>query len=266
MHPYSTRLRPLRRLAILSAGLTLVALTAWVHAQSEGENLTPQTDFVAQPSAAALSRDHRAFAVTSASRQQTSAWKSDAADVWDRWSEGEFVDQALASTRAEIAAARLALEQALNPEVKAFAQELEHEHTHLNRRLLALRTAQESKVQAGAASRGDFLNAASPPAMIATSTRTASPDSGKPSEPRRYFHPPSLQALSHKHGIEFDLAFMDWQINHHRAALRRFEVAAEWTSDTAADAGASALAREALPSLRSQVARAEELARQLASR
>lgn len=266
MHPHQTRLQPLRRLAILFAGLALVPLTAWVHAQSDAGGHVPQSEAHALPSPLALAPERSALVVAKRSGQQTLLQSNDAQDAWDRWSEGEFVHQAVASGRAEIAAARLALQQARSPEVKAFASELEREHTRLNQRLLSLQAAHSTQMQAGGTTKDAFVDAADPTAMVATPTTATAPDQASKAAPRRYFHPPSLQALSYKHGVEFDLAFMDWQINHHQAALRRFEVAAERTNDNAGAAGASSLARDALPSLRQHVARAEELARQLASR
>ncbi|MFA5589848.1 MAG: DUF4142 domain-containing protein [Lysobacteraceae bacterium] len=266
MHPHQTRLQPLRRLAILFAGLALVPLTAWVHAQSDAAGHVPQPEVRALPSPLALAPERNTLVVAKRSGQQTMLRNTDTRDVWDSWSEGEFVHQAVASGRAEIAAARLALQQARSPEVKAFASELEREHTRLNQRLLSLQTAHSMRMQPGSTTKDAFVDAADPTAMVATPTPAAAPDQDSKAAPRRHFHPPSLQALSYKHGIEFDLAFMDWQINHHHAALRRFEVAAERTNDNAGAAGASSLARDALPSLRQHVARAEELARQLASR
>lgn len=265
MHPHQTRLQPLRRLAILFAGLALVPLTAWVHAQSDAAGHVLQPEVRALPSPLALAPERSTLVVAKRSGQQAMLRNTDTRDVWDSWSEGEFVHQAVASSRAEIAAARLALQQARSPEVKAFATELEREHTRLNQRLLSLQTAHSMRMQPGSTTKDAFVDAADPTAMVATPTPAAAPDQDSKAAPRRHFHPPSLQALSYKHGIEFDLAFMDWQINHHHAALRRFEVAAERTNDNAGAAGASSLARDALPSLRQHVARAEELARQLAS-
>lgn len=210
----------------------------------------------------------------------------------------QFIAEALASGRSEIATARLAQERASHEDIEAFARDLERDHTQLNARLEALQrsgagntsTAAQTgsmlqtgaTAQTGAAARTGATGTISQTGMEGHSGEagTAGSNAKTPGQPgttgamgegtatAHAGKGRELQELSGKSGEDFDKAFLSMQVRHHQESIRKFETAAKRSGGTSSADGANSaasVAREALPVLRRHAARAQELSQQLGS-
>lgn len=179
-----------------------------------------------------------------------------------------FVNEALASGRTEIAAARLAQERASNDDVKAFARELERDHLQLNSKLEALQRSGPSQASgAGQASSPGQGGSLAPQQGGSSGAAASSAAAGASGAATAHGNMSSgLHDLARKTGAEFDREFLNLQIRHHQESIRKFEAAANRTAAMPAASGGSSVAsvaREALPELRRHAERAEELSQQV---
>lgn len=165
----------------------------------------------------------------------------------------QFINEALQSGRMEIASARLAQERASSDEVKAFARELERDHSQLNTRLESL--------QGGTGSGPGNAHAPGQPGTpggMGEGRAANAQGSGMSGE---------LQQLSRASGAEFDRAFLSMQVRHHQESIRKFEAAANRSGAQAGgNDSVASMAREALPVLKRHAERAQTLSRQVDSR
>lgn len=163
--------------------------------------------------------------------------------------DAQFVNEALQSGRTEIASARLAQERASNDEVKAFARELERDHTQLNSRLESLQGAGGGQGNANAPGQPGT------PGAMGEGRAASAHGSSMTGE---------LQQLSRKSGAEFDREFLSMQVRHHQESIRKFEAAANRSGAQASgNDSVASVAREALPVLRRHAERAQTLSRQV---
>lgn len=135
----------------------------------------------------------------------------------------DFVQQAAAGGLFEVEAGRLAENRAQNPDVRAFGQQLQHDHIAVNRDLTALAQAQGIS-----------------PAVMPTALRQQ-----------------ELQSLRSVEGNRFDREFLAGQIRAHQETIQLFETAA---ASSAPDmAPFTAFAARTLPPLRHHLAMAQSL-------
>ncbi len=111
------------------------------------------------------------------------------------WGDKRFVTRAVDHGMAEVQVAELAAQQATNPDVKAFAQQLVQDHTAVNQELVAI--ASTKQVQIDQDDRKDR----------------------------------AFRRLSSKSGEDFDREFIEQRIDHHEANIKLFEKAAQDAKD-----------------------------------
>lgn len=135
-----------------------------------------------------------------------------------------FFTQALAGGAAEVMAARLALEKSRHQGLRAFAQQLERDHSDANRQL---------------------AEASGKPAM----------------PPADAAHQQAMDALKAKEGADFDRAWLEQMARDHATTIALFENAAR---SPQASAKARQLAGTALPKLRDHAQTTQRLRDELA--
>ncbi|QJD57546.1 DUF4142 domain-containing protein [Pseudomonas sp. gcc21] len=137
----------------------------------------------------------------------------------------EFVDEATAKGIAEIEAAKLAIEQGQNPEIKSFAERMIEDHTEMNQKLKEL--AQEKQLEVS----DDATLMDQAKAMI----------------------------LEMRDGEGFDDHYASNQVNAHEQTIELFENA----SKNLTDEDLKQLATDNLETLREHLAKAKELESQI---
>lgn len=135
----------------------------------------------------------------------------------------DFVQQAAAGGLFEVEAGRLAENRAQNADVRAFGQQLQHDHITVNRELTALAQAQGIS-----------------PAAMPTALRQQ-----------------ELQSLRSLEGNRFDREFLAGQIRAHQETIQLFETAAASSGPDMAPF--TAFAAQTLPPLRHHLAMAQSL-------
>lgn len=137
--------------------------------------------------------------------------------------DSSFLDDAAKINMAELQASDLAVRKATNPQLRAFAQQLQAEHRRNDAELRSL-----------AARKGIDLPDAPPLKLVA-----------------------QLKALEGAEGAEFDRSYIELVgVEAHLGAIERYETAAE----RAGDEDVRAFARRSLPVLQRHLARARTLA------
>jgi predicted outer membrane protein len=139
--------------------------------------------------------------------------------------EPSFLYKAYQDGKAEILLANLALTQASNEQVKAFARQMITDHTAANAEIVKL--AQQNNL--------------------------ALPVDISPEQLRNFV------LLSNKSGAEFDRDYIDINVQNHRKAVAN----ATEQSQSAADADIKALAEKALPTLNAHLTKATDIQQQL---
>jgi predicted outer membrane protein len=141
--------------------------------------------------------------------------------------EPSFLYKAYQDGKAEIQLAHLALMQASNEQVKAFAQQMITDHTTANAQIIQL--AQQNNL--------------------------ALPNEMSPEQLR------SFVSLMGKSGADFDREYMDVNIEDHRKAIAGTTEQAQ----NATDAGIKAFAQKVLPTLNAHLAKATDIRQSLAA-
>lgn len=134
-----------------------------------------------------------------------------------------FMKHAAQGGTAEVALARLAKDKASNPEVKAYAERLERDHSKA----------------------GDELKS------LASSKRVTLPEA-----PKTYASN-LKERLSKLSGAEFDRAYVSAMVDDHQKDVRAFEREAA----SGADADVKAFASKTLPTLKEHLQQAQQLAK-----
>jgi putative membrane protein len=142
----------------------------------------------------------------------------------------EFVKKAGESGAAEVAAGRVAMQKATNPQVKAFAQQMVADHTKANKELMAAASARNIEV---------------------------------PTEPSM-MHKAMMEKFEHqKANAEFDHDFMKQMVRDHESAVELFQNA---STSMNVDAEFRDLAKKTLPTLQEHLKEAKSLESQLAAK
>ncbi len=215
--------------------------------------LDPETERTQRQSETDRERDREASR-RGQDQNSNSARSSGETDAPHSQEDAQFVRDAMASGRTEIAMARLAQERASREEVKEFARELERDHTRLNGQLESLASSANQQGNAHA------------PGQPGTPGRMGQ---GTPANtPAGDAMGGQLQQLSSKSGADFDREFLSHQVRHHEESIRKFEAAANRGGQNQSGAGSTAatVAREALPVLKRHLQRAQSLSRDTAQR
>jgi predicted outer membrane protein len=139
--------------------------------------------------------------------------------------EPSFLYKAYQDGKAEILLANLALTQASNEQVKAFARQMITDHTAANAEI----------------------------AQLAQQNNLALPVDISPEQLRNFV------LLANKSGAEFDRDYMDINVQNHRKAVAD----ATEQSQSATDADIKALAEKALPTLNAHLTKANDIRQQL---
>jgi len=140
----------------------------------------------------------------------------------------QFLRQAASDGLAEVQLGHMAAEQATNPDVQHFGQQMVTDHTKANQELMALAQAKNVSIPAKTDKQ----------------------------------HQKTAQALAQKQGVSFDREYMRHMVTDHEKAVQLFSTAAK----EGQDADIKAFASQTLPTLQEHLRMARQLTPQLGSR
>jgi putative membrane protein len=167
----------------------------------------------------------------------------------------DFVAEACAAGKAEVADGQLAVNRASNPAVKTFAQRMVDDHTRTNQDLLQLASIKGLTPQSGMTSR-----TASTPTGQAGQIPAAAQTAGEQvTEQPAQSKAKALDMMnkwSKLSGTDFDREYMKAQIQNHEKAVFLFETEA----NSGSDPDLKTFAEKALPALRDHLKMARDVA------